>query len=146
MPQEVLHPMTVHFPIALLLVALLVETLALAFRRPAWHKITLWNLVLGTWGALAAVVTGGISAAAAGLPPTEAAARGLEAHSVWGMVSFALAVTVNAWHLAAGQQMKRPARWMAWGLLLLTCAVMTYSGHLGARLVYEHGLVQVDLP
>ncbi len=142
MPLEALHPMMVHFPIALLWAALLVETLALAFRKPGWHKITLWNLVLGTWGALAAAVTGGISAAAVGAPPTQAAARGLEAHSVWGMSAFALAVTVNAWHLAAGQQMKRPARWMAWGLLALTCGVMTYAGHLGARLVYEHGLAR----
>ncbi len=27
-------------------------------------------------------------------------------------------------------------------LLALTCGVMTYAGHLGARLVYEHGLAR----
>ncbi len=146
MPAEALHPMMVHFPIALLLVSLLVETLALFFKKPAWHRITLWNLVLGTWGALATVVTGGISAAVASPGVAPEVARALEAHTVWGMVSFLLAVTVNAWHLGAGQQMKRSARWMAWGLLFVTCGVVSYTGHLGARLVYQYGLVRVELP
>ena len=138
--------MVVHFPIALLLVALLVETLALIFRKTAWHRITLWNLVLGTWGALAAVVTGGISAAAVTGPMALETGKALSAHTVWAMIAFTLAATVNAWHLAAGKQMKRKARWAAWGLLAVTCVVMAFAAHLGARLVYQYGLVQVNLP
>lgn len=145
MPLEVLHPMTVHFPIALLLVAFLVETLALVLKAPAWHRVAFWNLVLGTWAALAAAVTGGIAAAIA-KPPSWESRSVLDLHGFWGALAFAAATTVMAWHLAAGQAMSRQSRWVAWGLLGVTCGIMTFAAHLGARLVYEYGLVQVDLP
>lgn len=144
-PIEVLHPMTVHFPIALLCVAFLVETLALAFKFPAWHRVTVWNLVLGTWAALVAGITGGLAAAVARHPSRESEAV-LAHHGLWGTLAFGLAAAVMAWHLAAGQAMGRRSRWMAWGLLGLTCGVTAVAAHLGATLVYEHGVVEVDLP
>lgn len=145
MPIEVLHPMTVHFPIALLIVAFVVETLALAFRMPAWHRVSFWNLVLGTWGALAAAITGGVAAAVA-QPPSWESRTVLNLHSVWGTLAFACAAAIASFHLAAGKEMPRRSRWIAWGLLGVTCGVITFASHLGARLVYEYGVVEVDLP
>lgn len=145
MPVEVLHPMTVHFPIALLLVSFLVETLALGLKIPAWHRVSFWNLILGTWGALAAAVTGGVSAAMVKHPSWQSWAV-LERHSLWGALAFAGATGVAAWHLAAGKQMSRRSRWIAWGCLGMVCAIMTFASHLGARLVYEYGVVEVNLP
>ncbi|MBI2104661.1 MAG: DUF2231 domain-containing protein, partial [Candidatus Omnitrophica bacterium] len=57
-PMESAHPLVVHFPIALLLAAVLVDALALVLKRPAWHRVAFWNLCLGTVGAAAAVLTG----------------------------------------------------------------------------------------
>lgn len=145
MPVETWHPMTVHFPIALLLVAFLVETLALVFTRPAWHRITLWNLVLGAWAALAAAVTGGLAAVMAKHPSWESHAV-LAQHSVWGALVFVAAVVVAGWHLAAGQEMSRRARWISWGLLGMTCVMTAFAAHLGAKLVFEYGVIRVDLP
>ena len=53
------HPLTVHFPIALLLAALFIETLALLLRRPEWRRVSLWCLGLGVFGAAAAVFSRG---------------------------------------------------------------------------------------
>ncbi len=145
MPAAVFHPMVVHFPIALLVVALLIETLALILPRAGWHRVALWNLVLGTWGALLAVITGGIAAAGA-RPVLEESRNVLEMHGTIGTLAFALAAAVNGWHLAAGQQMSRRSRWIAWGFLVLTCGVLAYAAHLGARLVYEYGLAEMNLP
>ena len=64
--MESLHPLVVHFPIALLLSAVGLELLALLLKRPALHRISLWNLCLGTLGAAAAVLTG-LRAEVAGL-------------------------------------------------------------------------------
>ena len=56
--MESVHPIFVHFPIALVLTALGLDTVALVSKRPALHRVALWNLSLGTLGAAAAVFTG----------------------------------------------------------------------------------------
>ena len=57
-PMESAHPLVVHFPIALLLTAVLLDLAALVLRRPGLHRIALWNLSLGALGAGIAVLTG----------------------------------------------------------------------------------------
>lgn len=56
-----LHPIIVHFPIALLMTSVVLDVLALAFRR--WHLVyaATWLLGFGVVGALAAGLTGVIS-------------------------------------------------------------------------------------
>lgn len=56
--MESLHPLVVHFPIALLLTAVCVDLAALVLKRPALHRVALWNLTLGTIGAGVAVLSG----------------------------------------------------------------------------------------
>lgn len=131
--------MFVHFPIALLLAAFASETLALAFNVPAWRRISLWNLVLGTWGALAAAVTGGISAAAVTQPPGSRAV--LMAHTVGGCLVLGVAGLVTAWRLSAEKQMDARRRWICWALLGVACVLTAYTGHLGGRLVFEFDVV-----
>ena len=58
LPMESVHPLMVHFPIALLLTAPLADLVAFVLKRPAFYRIGLWNLSLGTLGAGAAVRTG----------------------------------------------------------------------------------------
>lgn len=57
-PMESVHPLAVHFPIALLMAALFLDGVALVFKRPGLHRVALWNLGLGTLGAAVAVLTG----------------------------------------------------------------------------------------
>ena len=139
MALETLHPMVIHFPIALLLTAFLFETVALVCRVPALHRIAFWNLILGMWGTLAAVITGGMATLSVRVSGPSRSV--LWAHELLGCVAFALAAVAGSWHLAVGSAMPRPARWMAWGVLGLACAVMSVAGYLGGRLVYEFNLV-----
>lgn len=143
MSVEILHPMTVHFPIALLLASFVSETVALVFKVPSWHRISFWNLLFGTWGALAAVITGGIAATAArhGSVQSYQTQRG---HELVGSLAFAMAVMALSWHLAVGKEMRRTSRWIAWGWLGLTCAVIALASHLGGRLVYEFKVMGAD--
>ena len=48
------HPLIVHFPIALLFAAALIYWLGFLARRESWHWGGLWTLVLGVLGAAAA--------------------------------------------------------------------------------------------
>jgi uncharacterized membrane protein len=54
-----LHPMLVHFPIALLVVGFLADALSLFFKKEqCLSKAGLYLMVLGTLGAIAAFLTG----------------------------------------------------------------------------------------
>jgi uncharacterized membrane protein len=136
--MENLHPLTVHFPIALLPVALLIETLAVLFKKASWHRIALWNLALGTLGAAVAVFTGRQAAATA--------KHSFEIHPIMvlherlGYVVLALAVVIAGWRLLRRDALSRRGRWMAWGLLGLACGILAFSAHWGGRMVYEFGV------
>ncbi len=136
--MENFHPLTVHFPIALLLAALLVETLALILKKSAWHRVSLWNLALGTLGAAVAVLTGRQAAATA--------KHSFEIHQIMslherlGYVVLALAVAIVGWRLLKRDALSRRGQWMTWGLLGLACGILAFNAHLGGRMVYEFGV------
>lgn len=131
--------MVVHFPIAMLLAALATETLGLLLKTPSWHRISLWNLVVGTLGALAAVVSGGIASGVIEQGSLESM-RAQRIHEVLGCAVLLLAALVSGWHMIAGEKMKRSHRWGAWGLLALTCGVTAVAGHFGGLLIYKFGV------
>ncbi len=136
--MESLHPMTVHFPIALLLAALLIEALALIFKHPDLHRTSLWVLGLGAMGAIAAVVTGRMAEGVA--------KHSLEIHQVMhlherlGYVVLGLAIVVTGWRLLKKDRLTLRTRRIAWALLVVACGIMAFSAHLGGRLVYEFGV------
>ncbi len=53
------HPLIVHFPVALLVIAVLTDFLSLIFKRYGWIRAAaLWLYVFGALGAIAAYITG----------------------------------------------------------------------------------------
>lgn len=139
--MESLHPMTVHFPVALLLAAFAVETLALLWPgrpHPAWHRVSLWNLCLGAAGAGAAVTTGRLAEAAA--KHSFEIYEIMELHERLGFAVLWLAAGVAGLRLLSRDRLGRIGRWAAWGALAAACGIMAYGAHLGGRLVYEFGV------
>jgi len=136
--MESAHPLVVHFPIALLLSALLIETLALLMKRPAWHRVSLWNLCLGILAAAVAVLTGRQAMAVAKHSLQIYQVMSLHRNLGYGVVVLALGVA--GWRLMGWDQLKRSARWAAWALLAVACGMMAFGAHLGGRLVYEFGV------
>ena len=57
-----LHPVVVHFPVALLTFGFCVDLAGLVVRRP-WHRTGYALLLAGTAGAMVAVITGNLAAA-----------------------------------------------------------------------------------
>mgnify|MGYP000374228160 CR=1 FL=1 len=58
---EVFHPLIVHFPIALLLVAFLFKIIALKYKREVWERGGTVLLGLGVLSVWAAIFTGGLA-------------------------------------------------------------------------------------
>ena len=136
--MENVHPIAVHFPIALLVTAFLMDTLALVFKRPHWHRLALWNLVLGTFGAAAAVLSGRLAEAFA--KHSFEIHEVLELHKRLGYIVLSLAAGITVLRVFLKDRLGGIARWVSWITLGLVIVLMGYSAHLGGRLVYEYGV------
>lgn len=130
--------MVVHFPIALAAAAFLVETLALLFKKPAWHRAALWNLALGAAGAAAAVITGRLAAAAA--KHSFEIHKLMEFHERLGYGAAALLLLVAGWRLKKKDCLGFWSRRLAWIVLGLAVGILAFGAHLGGRMVYEFGV------
>ena len=136
--MESIHPLIVHFPIALLLSATALDLLALALKRPALHRVALWNLSLGTLGAAAAVLSG-LRAAAVAKHSFEIW-QVMELHERLGITTLVLGLGVSAWRWKARDRMTPRQRiLMLAAMFLITCTV-SVGAYLGGRLVYEFGV------
>jgi uncharacterized membrane protein len=166
-PAE-LHPIVVHFPIALLITSVALDVLALVLRR--WHLVygATWLLGFGVVGALAAGLTGSISAHAARDANVSSL---LSLHQTLGFATgfvFAVLFVVRIiWlspRILAALQIRQPAfagveRQLRvllpglWGerispLLvgvyltgsLVGLVLLALTGYLGGALVYDHGV------
>ncbi len=136
----VLHPLAVHFPVALLMAAAPVAVVW-AWRRTAfWRGALAALLVLGALGAGAAYATGGAMAEQSeGVPIVDlfvAQHARLGAWTLGVSLAAALAVlTLAAWE-ARGLRLPTPLRWAAVGLALAAALLAAWTGHLGGLMVW----------
>jgi uncharacterized membrane protein len=130
-----LHPFLVHFPVALLLAALVAE---LPRRRDAGPSAAGFHcLTLGVLGAGAAALSGWLFAAHD--PPGTPAL--LERHRWLGLGSAVAAAA--AWLLARRWRGRAEARlaWPTRAALVLACGLALATGALGGEMVYGEGFI-----
>ena len=136
--MESVHPLFVHFPIALVLTALGVDLAALLFRRPALHRVALWNLSLGTLGAAAAVLSG--------LQAEDVAKHTFEIwqvitlHKRLGITTLILGIMISVWRWSKRDQLSARARLVTMAAMLTMASTLSVGAYLGGRLVYEFGV------
>jgi uncharacterized membrane protein len=128
-----LHPLLVHFPIALLLVAALLELLHLWRPAPLLRDTAVVNLVIAALGGVAAGATGWLAGEHAS-PPGELATV-LVWHRWLGLstVTLCLAAAGLGWRARRGS-LVWPYRVVLW----LGAVLVSATGYLGGALV--HGL------
>jgi uncharacterized membrane protein len=148
---ELLHPLLVHFPIALLIVgAGLRFAGALRHRFPVVAPVLPGAriiLLLGTLGAWAAVYTGTLADAAVArtlCDPTVVEAHERWAYWVAGLFTTAVAVDGLLWWSDPDRWIRRALIALLAGCLLAGSATLLYVGHLGAQLVYQQGAAVYD--
>lgn len=118
-----LHPLAVHFPIALLVAAAVAELLAALLRRPALRSSATFCLALGTVTAVPAAGLGWLLAA-----ETSPAGDALELHRWLGVATAALAVVACLWCAL------RPRHRLV--ALVLLATLVGFAGHTGGRLTF----------
>ena len=136
-----IHPLVVHFPIALLLAAVVTDLLSVVLtRRPALREAATWLYCAGAGTAVAAYLTGS-SAADSMLLPAEVTPL-VDVHDNWAFRTTALFALLAAARLALPRflTLKAPAWWGALALALVGAGMLYETAERGGQLVFQHGL------
>ena len=131
-----LHPLFVHFPVALLPTSLLLLGLALWRRQPSLIVAGRACLYLGVLGAIAAVVTGW--QAGEGIPHNDTIHNMMKIHKYAAIGVLFVALGLSAWSFKVDWEGRKQA-WSFVGVLLVVNVVLVSVGDLGARMVYVEG-------
>jgi uncharacterized membrane protein len=125
-----LHPLLVHFPIALILLAAAAEIFAVVTVAARWHVVAIACLRAGAIGAVGAAGAGWLMARMPGVDPSAT----LEWHRWFGTATAATAV-IAVLVTAAGER-SSATRWIDWMAMLAAALCVAATGHLGGMLVW----------
>jgi uncharacterized membrane protein len=131
------HPMIVHFPVVLLLMAAGLDVLEVVSGRERLAITARWALWLGTLGAALAVWTGHESAEALEDTLGPAALALVDLHHDGAIAVLVAAAVLSVWRLVAGDRRWRRAYLV---LAIVLAAMVAVVSHLGGQLVYLHGV------
>ena len=133
-----MHPIFVHFTIALTSASLVFDALGFFFNRASLTAAGGWTLVGSALMTLATLSTGLTSAARA--PVEEGEARSfLRAHMALGFIFYGLLVAIFFWRISLWQS-GQGVTWLYLAALAFVSLVMTVQGYLGGELVYRYGI------
>lgn len=135
------HPLVVHFPLALVLVATPLLLAARLLRSEAIAStaaiVGTWNLCLGAVAALFALATG--LGAVLDLDVDAATRQAISLHMKWAMFSTLVLVLLAVWRGAGTASGSRPS-WVFIIVLVAASAALVVTGYRGGENVYEFGV------
>lgn len=133
-----MHPIFVHFTIALTSASLVFDALGFFFSKPSLTAAGSWTLVGSAVMTLMTISTGLTSSTRA--PVEEGEARSfLRAHMALGLIFFGLLVAITFWRVSIWQN-GQSVSWLYLIALAIVALVMTIQGYLGGELVYRYGV------
>jgi uncharacterized membrane protein len=133
-----LHPIVVHFAIALFVIAVLLDVAAIVLKRPEYHRAAWLNLVLGAVAAAGAVATG--LTAEVFLKATHEMHRTLDTHKALAFASLGSVLMLTGWRFVLrGRFPTRAAAALYLTLSAAGVAGIVATGYYGGEMVYGHG-------
>ncbi len=128
------HPVTTHFPVALMMVAVLAEALAWWTRRPSWWETVRFLVIIAALGAVSAGALGWLNAYFSSYNKAPGALlwwhRWLgTGTAIWVLICAGLIILNKCEEGSKERQQFR-------GALLLGAALVSISGFLGSALIY----------
>lgn len=135
------HPLVVHFPIALVLVATALLLAARLLRNESLAQtaatVGTWNLCLGAVAAVFALGTG--LGAVLDLDVSAAARQAISLHFKWAVLTTLLLVLLAIWRGAGTASRSRPS-WIFLVVLVAASAALSYTGYRGGKNVFEYAV------
>ena len=141
-----LHPMIVHFPIALLITGFLSDIVGLTTKREFFSQAGFLMLVLGTLGLVAAYISG--EQAGDGIIEAGALKQALETHEGSATLTLWVVIIAAAFRisLVLFKKYKGALKMVSLTLFFLGVLALARTGYYGGELVFKHAAgVQLDL-
>lgn len=139
-----LHPILVHFPIALLFVSVLFDLLSTGLSRDSFREGALWLLGLGLTGGIAAALAGGMAEDAA--EKAGIAESLIERHEALAQATLVIMAVLLLSRLLLRNRFSPHS----FAVYLVAAAVglltLIATGHTGGDLVYKHGAGVMTAP
>jgi uncharacterized membrane protein len=135
-----LHPMIVHFPVALIITGFIVESVSLFWRsEKCLSKTGFYLMVLGTLAAIAAWSTGQLFTD----HPTEGEILGVfNKHATGALITMILMIICSLFRIWLVIQKKEETqlKWIAYGFYFLSFTAVCFTGFMGGIMVYNYML------
>jgi uncharacterized membrane protein len=132
-----IHPFLVHFPIALLTFAMIVEVLALVRGREEWSRVGWWSQVGGTVGIVLAVVSGLRAEGSVVISAT--AQDAFASHESLAFISTAAFAALLLWRIGTRTRIPAPYRGVYLTCLVGAVVLLWIVGLYGGELVFRYG-------
>lgn len=136
---EIWHPLSVHFPIAILLFATVFGLVSFFIKNEKWKELSYTLLVIGTVSSWITVYTGNLADGVVGrnlCDPTVLENHESGAYTVaWLFTASSVFALIDYRNLF--NKFKSYLRLLIILLMLIGSSFLTYTGHLGAELVYQ---------
>lgn len=132
-----LHPMLVHFPIALLFASVFFDFLAMMTKRETFRQTGFWLLIFGWLGGLAATLAGFWSEE--GVEKMGVPEAAIERHEFFAIATLAVfaALMLIRWWRRARPSFNKNIVYAA--VALVGLALLSTTGFFGGDLVYRYG-------
>ncbi len=140
---DTIHPIVVHFVIAMVLFAVFCDGIAYFTKNPRLHEVSWWNLAFATVSIFIAVIFGQIEAGLA--EPYDASASTLNLHTILGWSLSGILAGVTGWRYVIRSQNKPqlPISYLVVSVLLV--GLVIFQTYLGDLLVWVYGLHNVPV-
>jgi uncharacterized membrane protein len=138
-----IHPLLVHFPIALFTFFVLIEFLAAVFKKADWRVLSGYLLYLGTFSVIFTVIAGFVAADT--VPHGHDVHAIMENHEQIGVSILILSVLLSAWQ-AMAKSIQGTAHVLFLGLAGLLLGLVVLGADLGGVMVYKYGVAVQAVP
>lgn len=135
---DTIHPIVVHFVIAMVLFAVLCDAIAYFTKNTRLFEVGWWNMVFATVSIFIAIIFGQVEAGLA--TPYAAAAQDLNLHTLLGWSLSGLLAVITGWRyiIRLRDSHSLPAAYM--GLNAALTLLVFFQVYLGDKLVWVYGL------
>jgi uncharacterized membrane protein len=132
-----LHPLIVHFPVALIITGFFLDVISLFFNKkePCLSKAGFYLMILGTLAAVAGYLTGEFFTS----EMSGAAGELKERHEVFAKVTMFVMIAASILRiiLVLIKRENTGLKWLVFALFFIATISVGYTGFLGGSLVYD---------
>jgi uncharacterized membrane protein len=141
--MDTIHPMVVHFVIAMVVIAAVFDLIGVLARRPQLFEVSFWNLLVATVAIFVAIIFGQVEAGLAN--PYGASRQILNLHTTLGWSMAGLLAVLTGWRyvIRSRDPQRLPLAFLAAGGALSLLVVVQVS--LGNQLIWTYGLHTVKV-